>query len=89
MRPDHYRCMQLFPLRFFIYDHIPRYETVHFCLFSTYMCSVIFVSHGDTLQILSTIFQRMGAGKHRSMKHLETAVPRELGEWDEGMRKVE
>ena len=52
------------------------------------ICSVVFVSHGDTLQILSTIFQRIGAGQHRSVQHIETAVPRELGEWNEEMRNM-
>jgi len=34
---------------------------------------ILLVSHGDTLQILQTAFDRVDAHTHRSLKHLETA----------------
>lgn len=39
---------------------------------------ILLVSHGDTLQILQTAFERVDAHKHRSLTHLETAEIREL-----------
>ncbi|KAH7831095.1 putative phosphoglycerate mutase [Monocercomonoides exilis] len=42
---------------------------------------VIFVSHGDTLQIMSTLFNSLSPGKHRHLPHLPTAELRTLGEW--------
>ncbi|KAK2960476.1 putative histidine phosphatase family protein [Blattamonas nauphoetae] len=40
---------------------------------------VIFTSHGDSLQILSTIFQKIPPGQHRTLKHLNVAELRFLG----------
>lgn len=34
---------------------------------------ILLISHGDTLQILQTAFDRVDAHTHRSLKHLETA----------------
>lgn len=34
---------------------------------------ILLVSHGDTLQILQTAFDRVDAHTHRSLRHLETA----------------
>lgn len=34
---------------------------------------ILLVSHGDTLQILQTAFERIDAHKHRELTHLETA----------------
>jgi len=34
---------------------------------------ILLVSHGDTLQILQTGFQKVHPSEHRSLKHLETA----------------
>lgn len=39
---------------------------------------ILLVSHGDTLQILQTAFERVDAHQHRSLTHLETAEIREL-----------
>lgn len=39
---------------------------------------ILLVSHGDTLQILQTAFERIDAHRHRSLAHLETAEIREL-----------
>ncbi len=39
---------------------------------------ILLVSHGDTLQILQTAFDRVDAHKHRSLTHLETAEIRQL-----------
>ncbi len=39
---------------------------------------ILLVSHGDTLQILQTAFERVDAHKHRSLAHLETAEIRKL-----------
>ncbi len=38
---------------------------------------ILLVSHGDTLQILQTGFQKTDPTQHRSLKHLETAEIRE------------
>jgi probable phosphoglycerate mutase len=40
---------------------------------------VVLVSHGDTLQILQTLFEGVDASQHRSLKHLETCELRRLG----------
>ena len=40
--------------------------------------AILLVSHGDTLQILQTAFQKLDGAKHRSLPHLETAEIREL-----------
>lgn len=40
--------------------------------------SFLLVSHGDTLQILHTAFQKQDASRHRGIPHLETAEIREL-----------
>jgi len=40
--------------------------------------SILLVSHGDTLQILQTAFQKVDGSTHRSLPHLETAEIREL-----------
>lgn len=39
---------------------------------------ILLVSHGDTLQILQTGFQKSDPAKHRSLIHLETAEIREV-----------
>lgn len=39
---------------------------------------ILLVSHGDTLQILQTGFQKTYPGKHRDLPHLEVAEVREL-----------
>lgn len=39
---------------------------------------MILVAHGDVLQILQAAFQHMDGRHHRSLPHLETAVPRML-----------
>lgn len=39
---------------------------------------VLLVSHGDVLQILSTLFLNLPMSQHRSVKHLETAEIRQL-----------
>lgn len=39
---------------------------------------VIFVAHGDVLQIAQTAFQKVDGKVHRSLKHLETASLREF-----------
>lgn len=41
-----------------------------------YVC--ILVAHGDVLQILQTGFEKMDGAQHRTLPHLETAVPRAL-----------
>lgn len=38
----------------------------------------LLVSHGDTLQILQTGFQKVSASRHRSLPHIDTAEIREL-----------
>jgi len=46
---------------------------------ATYMDkNILLVSHGDTLQILQTAFQKVDGSAHRSLPHLETAEIREL-----------
>ena len=40
--------------------------------------TVLLASHGDTLQIGQTAFQRISAGEHRSLPHLQTAEIRRL-----------
>lgn len=40
--------------------------------------TILLVSHGDTLQILQTAFQKASGTQHRSLRHLETAEIREL-----------
>lgn len=40
---------------------------------------IVFVSHGDTLQILQTIFEGRSSNEHRSLPHLETGELRRLG----------
>lgn len=42
----------------------------------SYTC--ILVAHGDVLQILQTGFEKIDGSMHRSLPHLETAVPRNL-----------
>ncbi|MBD3299907.1 MAG: hypothetical protein GF347_00995 [Candidatus Moranbacteria bacterium] len=39
---------------------------------------ILFVAHGDVLQILSTYFEKIDPGQHRSVLHLEVAEIREL-----------
>ena len=39
---------------------------------------VIFVAHGDVLQIMQTAFSKTDPSKHRSLEHLETATLRPL-----------
>jgi probable phosphoglycerate mutase len=39
---------------------------------------VVFVAHGDVLQILQTAFLNLDARRHRSLEHLETAKLRRL-----------
>lgn len=39
---------------------------------------ILLVSHGDTLQILQTAFDRVDAHTHRSLTHLETAEIRQV-----------
>jgi len=39
---------------------------------------IVFVSHGDTLQILQAGFSRMNPGQHRDLPHLEPAEIRRL-----------
>ena len=39
---------------------------------------ILLVSHGDTLQILQTAFERVDAHTHRSLSHLETAEIRPI-----------
>ena len=40
--------------------------------------TIIIVSHGDSLQILQTGFQKINPRFHRQLQHLETAELREL-----------
>ena len=40
--------------------------------------TLLLVSHGDALQILQTAFNRLGASRHRSLEHLQTAEIRLL-----------
>lgn len=40
---------------------------------------LVLVSHGDTLQILQTLFAGLPAGAHRSLPHLQNAELRRLG----------
>lgn len=40
---------------------------------------LVLVSHGDTLQILQTVFAALPAGAHRSLPHLKNAELRRLG----------
>ncbi len=40
--------------------------------------NILLVSHGDTLQILQTLFEAVPASHHRSLRHLETAEIRSL-----------
>jgi probable phosphoglycerate mutase len=40
--------------------------------------TIVFVSHGDALQILQTAFARLDASSHRQLEHLQTAEIREL-----------
>lgn len=39
---------------------------------------IVLVSHGDTLQILQTAFERVASSQHRSVAHLETGQLRQL-----------
>eukprot|EP00455_Lapot_gusevi_P046369 TRINITY_DN6093_c0_g1_i2.p1 TRINITY_DN6093_c0_g1~~TRINITY_DN6093_c0_g1_i2.p1 ORF type:complete len:203 (+),score=15.32 TRINITY_DN6093_c0_g1_i2:142-750(+) len=39
---------------------------------------IVLVSHGDTLQILQTVFERVPHHHHRSLPHLKTCEVREL-----------
>jgi broad specificity phosphatase PhoE len=39
---------------------------------------ILFVSHGDALQILQTAFARLDASTHRQLEHLHTAEIRQL-----------
>lgn len=39
---------------------------------------ILLVSHGDTLQILQTGFQKIDPTQHRSLQHLETAEIRQM-----------
>jgi probable phosphoglycerate mutase len=41
--------------------------------------ALVLVSHGDTLQILQTVFAGLPAGAHRSLPHLQNAELRRLG----------
>jgi broad specificity phosphatase PhoE len=41
--------------------------------------NILLVSHGDTLQILQTIFAHVSPGSHRSLPHLGTGEIRKLG----------
>jgi probable phosphoglycerate mutase len=40
--------------------------------------TILFVSHGDALQILQTAFARLDASTHRRLEHLHTAEIRQL-----------
>jgi len=40
--------------------------------------TLLFISHGDALQILQTAFSKQSASRHRYQKHLETAEIRRL-----------
>ena len=40
--------------------------------------TILFVSHGDALQILQTAFARLDASTHRQLEHLHTAEIRQL-----------
>lgn len=40
--------------------------------------NIVLVSHGDTLQILQTAFERVTSSQHRSVAHLETGQIRKL-----------
>jgi glucosyl-3-phosphoglycerate phosphatase len=40
--------------------------------------AVVLVSHGDTLQILQTVFAALPSGEHRSLPHLKNAELRKL-----------
>jgi broad specificity phosphatase PhoE len=40
--------------------------------------AIVLVSHGDTLQILQTVFAALPAGAHRSLPHLKNAELRRL-----------
>lgn len=40
--------------------------------------TILLVSHGDTLQILQTAFERVDPHRHRSLRHLQTAEIRRL-----------
>lgn len=40
--------------------------------------TIVFVSHGDTLQITQTIFRGLKPAEHRSLQHLENAEIRRL-----------
>jgi probable phosphoglycerate mutase len=40
--------------------------------------TVLFISHGDALQILQTAFARLDASTHRQLDHLHTAEIRQL-----------
>lgn len=51
-----------------IFDYDSRYEGKN----------IIFVSHGDALQIQQTWFAGVSPAEHRSLKHLETAELRRL-----------
>lgn len=39
---------------------------------------IVFIAHGDALQILQSGFQKICSSKHRSLQHLETAEIREV-----------
>ena len=41
-------------------------------------CDILFISHGDALQILQTAFHRLDASRHREIPHLQTAEIRTL-----------
>jgi probable phosphoglycerate mutase len=40
--------------------------------------TLLFISHGDALQILQTAFARLDAATHRQLDHLDTAEIRQL-----------
>jgi probable phosphoglycerate mutase len=40
--------------------------------------NILFISHGDALQVLQTAFARLDASKHRQLDHLHTAEIRQL-----------
>ncbi len=44
--------------------------------------TILFVSHGDTLQIMQTVFSGQKAHTHREIRHLEKAEIRHLGTYN-------
>jgi len=51
---------------------VADYEAQYFA------ATILFISHGDALQILQTAFARLGASTHRQLDHLHTAEIRQL-----------